>query len=115
MSASKSSEPGTIDDPTRYLSASIPVVSGHVKHRVTLSRARDEIRHAALRLRSNMAGRSIKSLAAKLERATGCTIEQLALQAERWPASAQLESRQPDIESALDHDRGPPPRMDRSS
>ena len=90
MSATTGSEPGTSDDATRYLCASIPIVSAHLKHRITVSRARDEIRHAALRLRANMAGPRTKSLASKLEHATGCTIEQLALQAERWPASAQL-------------------------
>jgi hypothetical protein len=37
-----------------------------------------------------MAGASTRSLVAKLEHAAGCTIEQLAAQAELWPASAQL-------------------------
>jgi len=57
--------------------------------RYCVSRSRDEIRHPALRLQANMAGRRIRSLAAKLEHATGCSIEQLALQAERSPASAR--------------------------
>jgi hypothetical protein len=78
------------------LCAAIQVVSGHLKHKVTVSRARDEIRHAALRLRVNVAGRRTRSLAAKLEHATGCTIDQLSLHAERWP-SAQLVPAAPDI------------------
>ena len=89
MSTTTRPDPQTIDDATRYLCASIPVVSGHLKNKVTVSRARDEIRHTALRLQANLAGRRIKRLAARLEYATGCTIEQLALQAERWPASAR--------------------------
>lgn len=80
----------TGDDPTRYMGASIPVVCAHLQHDVSVSRARDEIRHAAMRLRVDVAGASTRSLAAKLEHANGCTIEQLAAQAERWPASGQL-------------------------
>ena len=90
MSAAASSGPATVDDRTLHLCASIPVVCAHLRQKVSVSRARDEIRHAALRLSANMAGPSTKRLAAKLEHATGCTIEQLAAQAERWPASAQL-------------------------
>lgn len=87
-----SSEPGTTEDVTRYLYASIPVICAHLKYKVSVSRARDEIRHAALRLRADIAGASTRSLVAKLEHAAGCTIEQLAASAERWPASAQLAS-----------------------
>jgi len=65
--------------------------------RYCVSRSRDEIRHPALRLQANMAGRRIRSLAAKLEHATGCTIEQLAEQAERWPASGQPAARGSDL------------------
>ena len=98
MSTTTSPEPGTtIDDATRYLCAAIQVVSGHLEHKVTVGRARDEIRHAALRLRFNVAGQRTRCLAAKLEHATGCTIEQLSLHAERWPASAQLVPAPPDI------------------
>ena len=90
MSTPSSSGPAAIDEPTRHLGASIPVVCAHLKQDVSVSRARDEIRHAALRLSADMAGASVKSLAAKLEHATGCTIAQLAAHAERWPASAQV-------------------------
>jgi hypothetical protein len=91
MSATTNPGPETTEDLPRYLRASIPVVSGHLKHRVTVSRVRDEIRYAALRLSAHLAGPSVKSLAAKLEHATGCTIEHLAAEAERWPPSATLE------------------------
>jgi hypothetical protein len=90
MSTATSSEPGTNEDATRYLGASIPVICAHLKYEVSVSRARDEIRHAAIRLAADMAGASTKSLVAKLEQATGCNIEQLAVLAERWPASARL-------------------------
>ena len=90
MSTATSSGPGTTEDVTRYLCASIPVICAHLKYEVSVSRARDEIRHAALRLRADLAGASTRSLVAKLEHAAGCTIEQLAASAERWPASAQL-------------------------
>jgi hypothetical protein len=100
MSLAATSEPKTADEATRSLSASIPVVSGHLKHTVTVSRARDEIRHAALRLSVNLAGSNTRRLAAKLEHATGCTIEALALQAERWPVSAQVEAPPADMKVA---------------
>ncbi len=90
MSTATSSEPETAEEATRYLGASIPVICAHLKHKVSVSRARDEIRHAAIRLRADMAGASTRRLVAKLEHAAGCTIEQLAAQAELWPASAQL-------------------------
>ena len=90
MSTAASPEPGTTEDATRYLRASIPVICAHLKYKVSVSRARDEIRHAAIRLSADMAGARTRSLVAKLEHAAGCTIEQLAAQAERWPASAQL-------------------------
>jgi hypothetical protein len=100
MSLAETPEPKTADEETRFLSVSIPVVSGHLKHTVTVSRARDEIRHAALRLSLNLAGSNTRRLADKLEHATGCTIEALALQAERWPASAQVEATPADMEVA---------------
>src|SRR6185503_1186109 len=78
MSLAETPEPKTADEETRFLSVSIPVVSGHLKHTVTVSRARDEIRHAALRLSLNLAGSNTRRLADKLEHATGCTIEALA-------------------------------------
>jgi len=90
MSTGTSSEPGTTESATRYLGASIPVICAHLKYEVSVSRARDEIRHAAIRLSADLAGASTRSLVAKLEQAAGCTIEQLAAQAELWPASAQL-------------------------
>ena len=83
-------EPDTTEDVTRYLSASVPVIRAHLKYEVSVSRARDEIRHAAIRLSVDLAGASTRRLIAKLEDAAGCTIEQLAAQAERWPASARV-------------------------
>lgn len=85
-----SSELGTAEDATRYLGASIPVICAHLKYEVSVSRARDEIRHAAIRVRADVAGASTRRLVSKLEHAAGCTLEQLAAHAELWPASAQL-------------------------
>jgi len=90
MSATTSPALPAVDNLTLHSCASIAVVRAHLKQKVSVSRARDEIRYTALRLSANMAGPSAKSLAANLEHATGCTIEQLAAHAERWPASAQL-------------------------
>jgi hypothetical protein len=90
MSTATTPGPAAVDERTLHLCASIAVVCAHLKQKVSVGRARDEIRHTALRLSANMAGPSARSLAAKLEHATGCTIEQLATHAERWPASAQL-------------------------
>ena len=84
------SEPKTTEDATRYLRVLIPVICAHLKYEVSVSRARDEIRHAAIRVKADMAGARTRSLVSKLEQATGCTLEQLAAQAELWPASAQL-------------------------
>ena len=87
---SPNSEAATPEHATRYLGASIPVICAHLKYEVSVSRARDEIRHAAIRVRADIAGASTRSLVSKLEHAAGCTLEQLAAQAELWPASAQL-------------------------
>ena len=89
MSAVPGPRPEPPTDPTRYLSTSIAVVCAHLDQEVSVSRARDEIRHAALRHGANLASPGTRSLATKLEHATGCTIEQLAAQAARWPASAR--------------------------
>ena len=69
-----------------HLAESVRVVSAHLRQTdVGIGRARDEIRHAAACLEAGMAGPGVRSLAARLEKATGCTIGELATLSEDWP------------------------------
>lgn len=76
--------PGGVNDGASDLAESVRVISAHLQIDVGAGRARDEIRHTAVCLEAGMAGPSLRSLAARLEKATGCTIDELAARAEQW-------------------------------
>ena len=70
---------------TTHLAAVALAISRYrgVDH-VSAEQARAEIQHASARLRAGMSGLDSTELAARLERATGCTIEELEAEAELW-------------------------------
>jgi hypothetical protein len=53
--------------------------------RVSVQSAKSEIEHAHARLQSGFAGLDSTELAWRLERETGCSIEELAAEARHWP------------------------------
>lgn len=67
--------------------AAVRVVKAHLgaAQKVTIGTARDQILHAAARLRAGLGGPSIESLATALQQATGSSIFDLAADAEKWP------------------------------
>ena len=62
------------------------VVRAHQRRRhVTVEDARNEVQTAALRTAEGVGGPETANLVAKLEKATGCSIAELAVYSEQWP------------------------------
>jgi hypothetical protein len=71
----------------KHLTASMRVIRAHLRQRhVSIDVARDAIKRAALIAGSDAAGPETQALVARLEKATGCSIAELATCAEEWPA-----------------------------
>lgn len=69
-----------------HLAASLQVVRLHQRRRhVSIDDARSAVLEAAERIAEGVAGPENEALAAKLEKATGVGIAELAKAAEKWP------------------------------
>lgn len=72
--------------PVVGLTASMSVIRSHLRQRhVSIEVARETIKRAALVVGSDAAGPETEGLVSKLDKATGCTIAELAAHAEDWP------------------------------
>lgn len=70
----------------KHLTASMRVVRAHLRQRhVSIEVARDVIKRGAQLLASGAAGPETEDLATRLKKATGCSMAELAAQAEGWP------------------------------
>jgi hypothetical protein len=70
-----------------HLTASMRVIRSHLHMRhVSVAAARDEIVAAAMRVEMGSLTPEIELLSARLEKATGCGIAELAQHAEAWPS-----------------------------
>lgn len=73
--------------PATHLTASMRAIRAHAKQRhISVDSARDEIKRLALRVASGGVTREDERLAAALIKATGCTVAELAVLTEDWPA-----------------------------
>ena len=64
------------------------VVRAHQRRRhVSIEDTRRAVQESALRIAQGVAGPETQELVAKLEKATRCTIAELAVHAEQWPES----------------------------
>jgi hypothetical protein len=71
---------------TIHLTAAMQVVRVHQRRRyITVEDARHAVQTAALRTAQGIGGPETAELVAKLEKATGCGIAELAMHAEDWP------------------------------
>ena len=69
-----------------HLTIAMQVIRAHQRRRhVTVDDARRAVQEAALRMAQGAAGPETETLAAKLEKLTGCSIAELAVHAEDWP------------------------------
>jgi hypothetical protein len=69
-----------------HLTATMRVIASHLHIRhVSVGTAREEVLELAQRLAQGVAGPESESLAGRLERATGCSIAELAIHAQEWP------------------------------
>lgn len=69
-----------------HLTASMQVLRAHQRRRlVTVDDARRAVLEVAQRVADGVAGADTQRLAARLEKATGVTLSELAKQAEQWP------------------------------
>jgi len=69
-----------------HLTASMKVVRAHQRRRhVSIEDTRRAVLEAAERVAEGVAGPESESLAAKLEKATGVSITELAKAVEQWP------------------------------
>lgn len=77
-------------DVMHHLTAVLRVLKSYRgAERITVEGARSEIAHAFARLQTGFAGLDSSELAWQLERETGCSIEELAAEAEHWPSDVQ--------------------------
>jgi len=67
-----------------HLTASMRVIKGHEGGRVTIAWAMRRVSEAAAARAEKSADKDLLLLAAKLERACGCSIDELAKIAETW-------------------------------
>ena len=69
-----------------HLTASMRVVASHLHmRRVSVEIARDTVLEAAQRIETGSITPEIETLRARLEKATGCGIAELAQHAQGWP------------------------------
>ena len=80
MKSSKSS----IAPSALHLTASMRVIKAHEGGRVSVAWAKRRVAEAAAAWTGQSAGKDLLLLAAKLERACGCSIDELATIAETW-------------------------------
>jgi hypothetical protein len=68
-----------------HLTASMRVVRTHLRRHVSIDVARDLIKRAAFDMQAGPLAPETERLVARLEKATGCSIDELARHAEGWP------------------------------
>ena len=69
-----------------HLTASMKVIRAHQRRRlITVDDARRAVLEVANRIAEGVGGPETQRLAAKLEKATGIGLSELAIQAESWP------------------------------